>query len=71
MSPFHLLKEHTSPSVVILCIMFNNSDRPMPKDTTVRTETGLRGVLDSVVGEFQSYAVVFSFLLFIYLFIAF
>lgn len=45
MSPPHPLKEYTSPSVIILCIIFNSSSVPVPTKRRVgkKEASGMRG----------------------------
>lgn len=54
-------KNFTSPSVIILCIIFNSSSAPKPTDRRVRKERGLGDAWNSFPREFhQSYTVVLS-----------
>lgn len=45
MSSPHLLKESTSPSVIILCIIFNSSSAPVPTEGRggKKEASGMRG----------------------------
>lgn len=57
----HLLKEYTSPSVIILCIIFNSSSVLMPTGRRARKKRGLGDAWNSFLREFhESYTVVLS-----------
>lgn len=52
MSSPHVLQEHTSPSVIILCIIFNNSNRPKLRDMMVGKQIGLKDVCTALPESF-------------------